>query len=75
MNVQKVIAALREERACLDEVLISLERLLLTRAPRRGRPPSLMKAGNAKRPNQGDGAQGERERAKRAEKAINSAAA
>jgi hypothetical protein len=40
MNVEKVIAELREERACLDEVIISLEKLQSRRTPRRGRPPS-----------------------------------
>ena len=40
MNVQRVIAELREERDCLDEVIISLERLQSRRTPRRGRPPS-----------------------------------
>jgi hypothetical protein len=44
VNVQKVIAELREERACLDEALIGLERLLSIRTPRRGRPPSWMTA-------------------------------
>jgi len=40
VNVQKVIAELREERACLDEALIGLDRLQSIRTPRRGRPPS-----------------------------------
>ena len=42
MNVQRVIAELREERDCLDEVLIGLEKLQSKRKPRRGRPPSWM---------------------------------
>jgi len=45
MNVQKVIAELREERACLHEALMGLERLSSIRTPRRGRPPSWMAAG------------------------------
>ena len=33
-----MIVELREERACLDEALIGLERLAQKRTPRRGRP-------------------------------------
>jgi hypothetical protein len=44
MDVRKMITELREERACLDEALVSLERLSLKRVPRRGRPPSWTKA-------------------------------
>jgi hypothetical protein len=43
MNILKIIEELREERACLDEVLISLEKLSLKRTPRRGRPPAWSK--------------------------------
>jgi len=43
MNIPKIIAELREERACLDEVLIGLEKLALKRTPRRGRPPTWSK--------------------------------
>lgn len=39
MNILKIIEDLREERACLDEVLMGLEKLALKRTPRRGRPP------------------------------------
>ena len=40
MDVLKTIAELREERVRLDEAIISLEKLLPTRPPRRGRPPA-----------------------------------
>jgi hypothetical protein len=40
MDILKTIAELREERARLDEAIISLEKLSLTRTPRRGRPPA-----------------------------------
>jgi hypothetical protein len=43
MNILKMIEELREERVCLDEVLISLEKLALKRTPRRGRPPAWSK--------------------------------
>ena len=43
MDVQKIIAQLREERACIEEVLVGLEKLLNQRAPRRGRPPLRLK--------------------------------
>jgi len=38
MDIQGMITELREERACLDEALIGLERLVQKRTPRRGRP-------------------------------------
>ena len=41
MDVLKTIAELREERARLDEAIISLEKLSLNLTrPRRGRPPA-----------------------------------
>jgi len=40
MDIQKIIAELREERAHLDEAILRLEKLSLTRTPRRGRPPA-----------------------------------
>ena len=46
MDVQKIIAELREERARLDEVIIGLERLAPDQKPRRGRPPAWSKVGS-----------------------------
>jgi hypothetical protein len=46
MIVLKLIAELREERACIEQVILSLERLALLRGPRRGRPPSWFKVAN-----------------------------
>jgi hypothetical protein len=39
MDLRKVVAELREERARLAEAIVGLEKLSLTRTPRRGRPP------------------------------------
>jgi hypothetical protein len=43
MDIQKMIAELTEERACLDEALIGLEKLAQKRTPRRGRPPKWLR--------------------------------
>ena len=40
MDILKTITELREERVHLDEAIISLEKLLPTQPPRRGRPPA-----------------------------------
>jgi hypothetical protein len=40
MDILKTIAELREERARIDDVITSLERLSSQRTPRRGRPPA-----------------------------------
>ena len=40
MDVSKILSELREERAQLEEAIISLERLASGRGKRRGRPPS-----------------------------------
>lgn len=40
MDVLKMIAELREERASLDKVINGLESLSLMQRPRRGRPPA-----------------------------------
>jgi hypothetical protein len=42
MDIQKIIEELREERAQLEEAILSIERLALGRGNRRGRPPSWM---------------------------------
>lgn len=44
MDVLKMIAALRSERAAIDEALIVLERLAGSHGKRRGRPPAWMAA-------------------------------
>jgi len=40
MDVSKILAELREERAQIEEAILSLERLAQGRGKRRGRPPS-----------------------------------
>jgi hypothetical protein len=42
MNVGKVLASLRQERAQIEEVIANLERLELSRDRRRGRPPAIL---------------------------------
>jgi hypothetical protein len=44
MDVLKMIAALRSERAAIDEALLVLERLAGSHGKRRGRPPAWMAA-------------------------------
>jgi hypothetical protein len=44
MDFVKMVAALREERARLEEVIIALERLARGQGKRRGRPPAWMAA-------------------------------
>lgn len=39
MDVAKILAELREERAQIEEAILSLERLARGRVKRRGRPP------------------------------------
>ena len=42
MDVTKILAELRVERAQLEEAILSLERLATSRGRRRGRPPKWM---------------------------------
>jgi hypothetical protein len=42
MDILKMIAELRDERAAIQDALIVLERLAQTRGKRRGRPPAWM---------------------------------
>ena len=44
MDVIKIIAELRKERAALDEALIHLEEFARTQGRRRGRPPAFLAA-------------------------------
>ena len=50
MDIHKMIAELRVERECLDGALMSLHKLALKRAPRRGRPPAWDAVVVAKKP-------------------------
>lgn len=44
MDVSKVLAALRQERTQIEEVIVNLELLEQSRIRRRGRPPALLTA-------------------------------
>lgn len=44
MNLTKILEDLRQERAQIDEAILSLERLAAGSGPRRGRPPAWLKA-------------------------------
>lgn len=44
MDIVKMVAALREERALLEEVIVATERLARGQGKRRGRPPAWMSA-------------------------------
>jgi hypothetical protein len=39
MDIQKILAGLREEREQIEDAIAALERIARQRAPRRGRPP------------------------------------
>ncbi len=43
MDINKMLAELREERARIDEAILTLERLARSRGQRLGRPPSWLK--------------------------------
>jgi hypothetical protein len=47
MDVNKMLAELRQERAAIEEAIIILERLARGRGRRRGRPPLWMTSGEA----------------------------
>jgi len=49
MDVSKILTELREERAQLEEAIVSLERLARGQVRRRGRPPAWMSQMTAKR--------------------------
>ena len=44
MDIKKILDELREERAQLEEAILSIERLAAGRGKRRGRPPAWMAA-------------------------------
>jgi hypothetical protein len=49
MDILKMIAELRSEKAAVDETLMVLEQLARTQGKRRGRPPSYMSQGHGLR--------------------------
>jgi hypothetical protein len=49
MDISKMLAELRQERAQMEEAIIVLERLALGHGKRRGRPPAWMKAASARK--------------------------
>jgi hypothetical protein len=50
MDVVKILEELRQERAQIEEAIISLERLARGRGKRRGRPPAWLKEAAAAAP-------------------------
>jgi hypothetical protein len=50
MDVNNILAELRQERERIEEAILSLERLAIGRGKRRGRPPAWMKEAQEKRP-------------------------
>jgi len=44
MDVNKILTALRQERTQIEEVIVNLELLAVTRERRRGRPPAILAA-------------------------------
>lgn len=49
MDAMRILGELRQERAQIEEAIMSLERLARTRGRRRGRPPAWMAEVVAKR--------------------------
>jgi hypothetical protein len=49
MDLEKILAELRQQRDQLDMAILSLERLARSRGPRRGRPPAWMSEMSKKR--------------------------
>jgi len=47
MDIVKIIAELRSQRAAIEEALIALERLAQANGKRRGRPPAWLKEARA----------------------------
>ena len=58
MDIRMIIAHLREELALLDEAIIRFENLTHHHTPRRGRPPSRLKATDVSEPRKRDGLNG-----------------
>jgi hypothetical protein len=50
MDVSKILAELRDERAQIEEAILSLERLAQGRGRRRGRPPAWMSSSSEATP-------------------------
>ena len=50
MDILKMLAGLRQERARVEEAIIVLQRLSLGQGKRRGRPPAWMTAAKADSP-------------------------
>ena len=50
MDVSKILAELRDERAQIEEAILSLERLAQGRGKRRGRPPAWMSSSSEAAP-------------------------
>jgi hypothetical protein len=48
MDIEKILAGLRQEHALITEAIISLERMAIGRGKRRGRPPKWMVAASQK---------------------------
>jgi hypothetical protein len=55
MEIQKIIAQLREERDQMNEAILSLERLVAGQGKRRGRPPLWLQNATAAQPAATDG--------------------